>query len=395
MALVLRRSPVPNFPEFMRASITTSRLDRHVIRTALLAAVTLSAACEVVGRNQDKRDTSTIAPSPSATAMPRDSGAMTGVPAAPSDSLPVSVARDTGIVTIAPDSPTRGGVIFALAEGVASDIPRCSWKGATLPCYRTDRGVLAIVPLPADEPAGTFTLAFERPSGRITRQITVADRDFGRELVFLDSAKFKLLARGADVSRDARTIRGILSGESERRRWTGAWHAPVSGGKGTGYGVERFYYRAADSSRAIKVGPEMKTHGTFGLDTSTSTGSGVPSWRHAGVDMSASRRSMVTAPAAGVIADVGEYLLSGKTLLIDHGQGVYSAYFHLDTVLVRRGDEVRAGKQLARVGSTGLATGPHLHYGIYVHGQDIDPVAWAAMPSFARDSVSKSAAPKR
>jgi murein DD-endopeptidase MepM/ murein hydrolase activator NlpD len=378
----------------MRTPIHLAVSGRHAFRMLLPLALLSSTACEIVG-SKDKRDTSTLAPTPSAGAPSGDSSTMGGVPAAPSDSLPASVARDSGVVTIAPDNPTRGGVIFALAEGVATDIPRCSWKGATLPCYRTSRGVLAIMPLPADEPAGTFTLAFERPAGRITRQITVADRDFGRQLVFLDSSKFALLSRGSDISRDARTIRGILSGESERRRWNGAWRAPVNAGTGAGYGVERFYYRAADSSRAITVGPEMKTRGTFGLDTSQTGGSGVPSWRHAGVDLPASRRSIVTAPAAGVIADAGDYVLSGKTLLIDHGQGVYSAYFHLDTILVRRGDEVRAGKQVARVGSTGLATGPHLHYGIYVHGQDIDPVAWAAMPAFARDSTSGSAAPKR
>jgi murein DD-endopeptidase MepM/ murein hydrolase activator NlpD len=349
----------------------------------------------VVGNGADKKDTSTIAPTPGVMAPRSDSAAMSGVPAAPTDSLPASVARDTGVVTLFSDTPTRGGVLFALAEGVATDIPRCSWKGSTLPCYRTNRGVLAIVPLSADEPAGTFTLAFERPSGRITRQITIADRDFGRELVFLDSSRFALLSRGKDLSRDARTIRGILSGESEQRRWNGPWRAPVTAGKGTGYGVERFYYRAADSNRAIKVGPDMRARGSFGLDTSESSNAGVPSWRHAGADIPAARRTVVTAPAAGIVADVSDYTLSGKTLLIDHGQGVYSAYFHLDTVLVRRGDEVRAGKQVARVGATGLATGPHLHYGIYVHGKDVDPAAWAAMPPFARDSAAKGSTSRR
>jgi murein DD-endopeptidase MepM/ murein hydrolase activator NlpD len=139
----------------------------------------------------------------------------------------------------------------------------------------------------------------------------------------------------------------------------------------------------------------MRSRGSFGLDTSESSNAGVPSWRHAGVDIPAARRSLVIAPAAGIVADVSDYALSGKTLLLDHGQGVYSAYFHLDTVLVRRGDEVRAGKQLARVGATGLATGPHLHYGIYVHGKDVDPVAWAAMPAFARDSAAKSSTIRR
>jgi len=379
----------------MRQHIPRSSASLRAYRLILLLSVTSAAACEVVGKNQEKRDTSMIAPAPGAGAGAVDSSAMSGVPATPNDSLTTSVARDTGMVTLSPDTPTRGGVLFALAEGVAADIPRCSWKGATLPCYRTGRGVLAIVPLPADEPAGTFTLAFERPAGRITRQITVADHDFGRQLVFLDSSKFALLSRGKDLSRDARNIRGILSGESERRRWNGTWRGPSSAGKGTGYGVERFYYRAADSSRAITIAPEMRTRGTFGLDTSESNSAGVPSWRHAGVDIPAPRRSLVIAPAAGIVADVSDYALSGKTLLVDHGQGVFSAYFHLDTVLVQRGDEVRAGKQLARVGSTGLATGPHLHYGIYVHGKDVDPAAWVAMPAFARDSAAKSSTTPR
>ena len=94
------------------------------------------------------------------------------------------------------------------------------------------------------------------------------------------------------------------------------------------------------------------------------------------------------APAAGTVADVGEYVLTGRTVLVDHGIGVFSAYFHLDTVLVRRGDEVAQGKILGRVGSTGLSTGPHLHYGIYVHGKDVDPKSWQAMPRWAYDSAN-------
>jgi murein DD-endopeptidase MepM/ murein hydrolase activator NlpD len=253
--------------------------------------------------------------------------------------------------------------------------------------------VLAIIPLPADEAAGTFTLSFERPAGRITRQVTVADHDFGRELVFLDSAHYALVKRTSDVARDARALRGVLATESEVRRWSGKWGTPVQGARSAGYGVERFYYRAADSSRAISLGSDMKTRGTFGLDTSSASAN-VPSWRHAGVDLAAARKTSVNAPAAGIVADVGEYILTGRTVIIDHGQGVMTAYFHLDTVLVRRGDQISSGKRIGRVGATGLATGPHLHYGVYIHGKDVDPAAWSAMPSFVRDDTKpKSAAP--
>ena len=349
-----------------------------------------SAGCEVVSKSA-KQDTTTL--TSTATNAPPIDTTGAGVPATPPESLAAAGTRDTGVVTLYPDRPVRGGVLFALAEGVASDIPRCSWKGATLPCARVSRGVLAIVPLPADEAAGTFTLSFERPAGRITRQITVADHDFGRELVFLDSAHYALVKRTSDVARDARALRGVLATESEQRRWRGSWSAPVKGTHSAGYGVERFYYRAADSTRAITLAPDMKTRGTFGLDTNAKAAD-VPSWRHAGVDIAAARKTSVNAPAAGIVADVGEYILTGRTVIIDHGQGVMSAYFHLDTVLVQRGDQIAAGKRIGRVGATGLATGPHLHYGIYIHGKDVDPAAWTAMPAFARDDTKpKSAAP--
>ena len=69
-------------------------------------------------------------------------------------------------------------------------------------------------------------------------------------------------------------------------------------------------------------------------------------------------------------------------LLVDHGQGAVSAYFHLDTALVAKGDMVRAGQRVGRVGATGLATGPHVHFTMYLHGKDVDPGAWRDMPDW-------------
>jgi murein DD-endopeptidase MepM/ murein hydrolase activator NlpD len=177
----------------------------------------------------------------------------------------------------------------------------------------------------------------------------------------------------------------VLSGESPGQRWTGAWREPVPGrGRSTGYGVERFYFSASsDSSRAVPM-PTLPTRATFGADTAAAASTDPPGWRHAGIDIPAAPGTPVRAPAGGIVADVGDYTLTGRTLVIDHGQGVHSAYFHLDTILVQKGDAVRPGATVARVGSTGLVTGPHLHYGIYVHGADVDPEAWRDMPPFAR-----------
>ena len=62
----------------------------------------------------------------------------------------------------------------------------------------------------------------------------------------------------------------------------------------------------------------------------------------------------------------------------------------IEAVLVRRGDVVRTGQTVARVGSTGLSTGPHLHYGVYVHGQDVDPAAWKEMPPWLQPGADSA-----
>ena len=361
-----------------------------------VAAILLG--CPAATDDSRKQDTTvaagTVAPGSAATGAAVDSVA--GVPAVPRDSLS-TVSGDTGVVQLYPTNPRRGGVLFAFADGVASSIPRCAWKGAPLPCYSHGSGVLAIVPLTADEPAGTFTLSIERAGGRISRQITVADRDLGRNVILLDSARYALLRNTADIARDARVMRGVLSSETPERLWTRAWKEPVPLGKSAGYGEDRFYYRASDSSRAIRVDAGARVRGAFGGDTTATAGSDAPGWRHSGIDIPVRRGTSVRAPANGIVTDVGHYVLTGRTLVIDHGRGVHSAYFHLDTILVQKGDRVRESGIMARVGDSGLATGPHLHYGIYIHGKDVDPAAWRDMPPFAVAATPDSArrAPSR
>jgi murein DD-endopeptidase MepM/ murein hydrolase activator NlpD len=65
---------------------------------------------------------------------------------------------------------------------------------------------------------------------------------------------------------------------------------------------------------------------------------------------------------------------------------VSTAYFHLDSAQVREGDRVTAQSVLGRAGSTGLTTGPHLHFGLYIHGHDVDPAAWMDMPAWMRSA---------
>lgn len=358
-------------------------MTRHIIPFLMLAA-----ACSV--ENADRNATDTTATPPPADTVPRSDTARGAV----FDTAPALAATDSGNVLMGPEEVRRGGVLVAVAQGLTIENPRCSWKGAPLPCYRTPAGVRALVPLPADEPGGRYALVIDRPASRITREVAVAEADFGRELIFLDDSVYALLRRGSDIARDARAIRRVLETETPQQHWSGAWRMPVEGGKSSGYGVERFYHRASDSARVVRLESSARTRGAFGVDT-VSAAQDAPAWRHAGVDIAVARRTSVRAPQAGAVAEVGDYVLTGKTLILDHGQGVHSAYFHLDTILVSEGDVVPRGATLGRVGASGLATGPHLHYGIYVHGKDVDPAVWHGLPSSTLDpAAARSAAPR-
>jgi murein DD-endopeptidase MepM/ murein hydrolase activator NlpD len=70
----------------------------------------------------------------------------------------------------------------------------------------------------------------------------------------------------------------------------------------------------------------------------------------------------------------GNHFFAGQSVYIDHGQGVVSMYFHLSSIAVRRGQRLAKGALLGRTGSTGRSTGPHLHFGISLHGALVDPV---------------------
>jgi len=98
--------------------------------------------------------------------------------------------------------------------------------------------------------------------------------------------------------------------------------------------------------------------------------------RHKGIDISSSLGDGVIAPNSGIVFLVGEFILYGKTVVIDHGNGICTLYLHLDSINIREGEYVKKGKKIGRVGSTGLSIGPHLHWGLYVFGDSVDPLIW-------------------
>ncbi|HWP57897.1 MAG TPA: M23 family metallopeptidase [Candidatus Acidoferrales bacterium] len=136
----------------------------------------------------------------------------------------------------------------------------------------------------------------------------------------------------------------VWKGVSPTRLWSGAFALPVRGELGSPFGLRRII-------------------------------NGLPRSPHAGVDLKAPAGTEVIAANDGRVVVRDEFFFGGKTLVLDHGGGLYSMYLHLSEFEAAEGASVRKGEVIGRVGMTGRATGPHLHWGIRLLGARVDPLA--------------------
>lgn len=97
---------------------------------------------------------------------------------------------------------------------------------------------------------------------------------------------------------------------------------------------------------------------------------------HEGIDVTAPMGSPIQAPAGGTVLSAGWEAGYGNVIEIDHGFGITTRFAHASKLLAKRGQRVERGQLIAEVGSTGLATGPHLHYEVHVNGKPVDPMRY-------------------
>jgi hypothetical protein len=169
--------------------------------------------------------------------------------------------------------------------------------------------------------------------------------DFGVQKLSLPSSMVDLDTKTLErVNQEARQLKTLLQTSRGERLWRGTFIRPVEG----------------------------ELSGAFGLSRIIN---GKPRGQHTGIDLRAEEGTPVLACNSGMIVLVDQLFFSGKSVILDHGWGLFSMYFHLSETRVNEGDRVNKGAMLGRVGSTGRSTEPHLHWGIRMNGARVDPLS--------------------
>jgi len=94
---------------------------------------------------------------------------------------------------------------------------------------------------------------------------------------------------------------------------------------------------------------------------------------HSGIDIRGATGTPIVAPAAGTVVETGDYYFNGKTVFLDHGQGLVSMFCHMDEIDVSVGDELKPGDLVGKAGMTGRVTGPHLHWSVSLGNAMVNP----------------------
>ena len=263
---------------------------------------------------------------------------------------PVTFA-DTLRVVFEPARPRGGDVVLVRVPGATPNATvEAEVDGHPLAIFSAADGHAAVLGIDMDAPAGPRPWRVTVTSGDRVQtargRVTVAARSYrvqqltvARTMVELDPDTER---RAQDETERLRTIYRTTSGE---RLWRDRFVRPVPGDEpGTDFGARRIINGHARAP-------------------------------HSGIDFAAPMGTTVVAANRGRVALSAEFFFPGRLVILDHGLGLHTAYFHLETIAVTEGQLVARGEPLGTVGMTGRVTGPHLHFGAQVGTARVDPSA--------------------
>ncbi|MCA9872547.1 MAG: LysM peptidoglycan-binding domain-containing protein [Ardenticatenaceae bacterium] len=253
-------------------------------------------------------------------------------------------------VRIRPSALQQGSAVSVYVENLLDGLPTGQLAGHSLHFAPQGDGYVALAGLDAFTEPGTYTLELggsgSQPWPPLSQKVTVASAGYGTQYITIPEELSALLDPALRQNEDA-FLDTIYTRFSDTQLWDGLFQAPVTTTVVTApYGDSRSY-----NDGPIEI-------------------------FHTGVDFAGGIGTPILAPANGVVVYANELELRGNTVILDHGLGVMTAYFHLSEILVNEGEKVTTGQPLGLGGSTGLSNGPHLHWDLRVNGVAVDGMQW-------------------
>ena len=255
------------------------------------------------------------------------------------------------LIFLQPASVAQGQVFLVAVDTANASTASIALGGQFISLTREGDRFFTILPAPVDQEPGPLSMlvAVADATGELVLQevisVQVVATDFPVEAVEIDATLQRLL--NPAVAAEDRALReSVQRVKSPRRLWTDFFSPPTDGIIASSFGVLRSYNGAA------------------------------PSDYHTGMDLAGALGTEVRAPNGAVVAWVGETERRGRGVILDHGGGLFTSYWHLSNASARTGTTVARGAVIGRVGNTGLSTGSHLHWEVVVHGVPVDPLPW-------------------
>ncbi|MDE3089287.1 MAG: LysM peptidoglycan-binding domain-containing protein [Chloroflexota bacterium] len=261
-----------------------------------------------------------------------------------------SVVRP-GLIVDPPVARQGGTLLIQVARPELAAVTG-KFNGATIPFARAGIYFYALVGISRCAKLGNYPLALTETddAGKVAAEsatINVGATAFPIDAITLPPGKLGILEDTALVKRESDQLAAIVARYTPTRLWNGVFRQPVYTTITENFGTRRSY-----------------------------NGGPVSACGHEGTDFGMPTGSPIYAPARGRIVFAGLTEVRGNMTVIDHGVGVYSAYYHQSEIDVQVGQMVEPGTPLGKVGSTGLSTGPHLHWSMWANGEYVDPLEW-------------------
>lgn len=246
-------------------------------------------------------------------------------------------------LTLDSTAKQQGEFFVATVSGI-SHRPDLWFNEKRFTMFRQDNdSYRALVPAENLMKPGSYALLAKAGSWKKRIPVEIVSNNLPVQEIWLDEKTNSLKATKEEKAK----VKAALKTLSETKLWSDLFNYPCNGRKSSPFGVKRSY-----------------------------NGAPVTSY-HKGLDIAVPRGTPVKSPARGKVVLTGyesnRFHVHGNTIIIDHGQGLTSIYMHLDSISVNEGDMVSKGDVIGTVGSTGISTGPHLHWGTYLYGTSVDP----------------------